>query len=108
MLTVTQLVDSVVSLFKSEDVEGKRNILENEALDKYALSVQNQIWFSEITQLKKSVKGTVLTAATDREEYNQNRREIWNLDARGFPSVIFRVDPESIVEDVIQALAFGK
>ena len=102
------IIDKVVSLFQTEDVEAKQKVLENEELDKYALSVQNQIWFSEIPQLKESVKGCVLTAATDREEYNQNRREIWNFDARGFPWVIVRVDPECISEDVTQALVFGK
>ena len=100
--------DKVVSLFQTEDVEAKRKVLENEELDKYALAVRDQIWFSEISQLKKSVKGCVLTAATDREEYNENRRGIWNLDVRGFPWIIFCVDPESIADDVIQALAFGK
>ena len=102
------LVERVFSLFRPEDVEGKRKELENEALEKCALSVQNQCWFSEISQLKESMKGCVLTAATDREEYNLNRKEIWNLDASGFPWVIFQVNPDYLAEDVTQALAFGK
>ena len=100
--------EKVFSLFRTEDVEAKRKELENEELEKYALSVKTQLWFSEIFQLKNSVKGCVLTAATDREEYNLNRKDVHNLDASGFPWVIFQVNPDSLVEDVTQALAFGK
>ena len=89
-------------------MEANRTELENEELEKNALSVKTQLWFSEIFQLKNSMKGCVLTAATDREEYNLNRKEIWNLDASGFPWVIFQVNPDYVAEDVTQALAFGK